>query len=204
MKNIDELKFDENGLIPVIAQDYRTKEVLMLAYMNAASLEKTLNGGKMCYYSRSRNSLWVKGETSGHYQTVIEARYDCDNDALLFLVEQEGVACHTGEMSCFYRNLTDMKNGAIRMTFDKLTEIIKDRRDNPKEGSYTNYLFGKGLDKILKKVGEEASEVIIAAKNQSGEEITYETADLIYHLSVLLVNSNLTWDDIRDELAKRH
>jgi len=216
MLDINELKFDERGLIPTIAQDYETKEVLMLAYMNAFSIEKTINEGRMCYYSRSRNAVWVKGETSGHYQTVIAAKYDCDNDALLFLVKQEGVACHTGERSCFYRELTDTANhqtasqpsagwpDADSAILSELIRTIKDRRDNPVESSYTNYLLEKGLDKILKKVGEEASEVIIAAKNLNNDEITCETADLIYHVSVLLVNAGLTWNNVFGELSKRH
>lgn len=225
MENISELKFNESGLIPAIAQDYETKEVLMLAYMNAESLAKTLEGGKMCYYSRSRKQLWLKGETSGHFQTVVEAKYDCDLDSLLFLVKQEGAACHTGEHSCFYRSIPDSGKAqagtaenviaekceisadqaalARKEILYRLYEVIEGRRKNPVEGSYTNYLFEKGLDKILKKVGEETAEVIIAAKNQDKCELTYETSDLMYHLSVLMVNAGITWDDIFTELDKR-
>lgn len=220
MENISELKFDKSGLIPAIAQDYETKDVLMLAYMNAESLAKTLECGKMCYYSRSRNQLWLKGETSGHFQRVVEAKYDCDLDSLLFLVKQEGVACHTGERSCFYRNISSSSNAVdsaaesektalqltspgLNETLYKLYEVIEGRRKNPVEGSYTNYLFDKGLDKILKKVGEETAEVIIAAKNLDKSEIIYEASDLMYHLSVLLSNSGITWDDIFTELDRR-
>lgn len=204
--NINELKFDERGLIPAIAQDFASKEVLMLAYMNAEALAKTLDGGLMCYYSREREKLWVKGETSGHFQKVIEAKYDCDLDSLLFLVEQEGAACHTGERSCFYRNLKEADGTVTEQRWNelyKLYQVIEGRRKNPVEGSYTNYLFEKGLDKILKKVGEETAEVIIAAKNCDKSEITYETADLMYHASVLLSYSGVTWDDIFKELHRR-
>ncbi|MDR3090775.1 MAG: bifunctional phosphoribosyl-AMP cyclohydrolase/phosphoribosyl-ATP diphosphatase HisIE [Clostridiales bacterium] len=200
--NVSELKFDERGLLPAITQDAATLRVLMLAYMNREALERTLSGGKMCYFSRSRKQLWLKGETSGHFQYVETAYYDCDADALLFLVRQEGAACHTGEFSCFHR-----PSGAYEPPFDILDglyKIITDRRDNPVSGSYTNYLFAKGLDKILKKVGEEAAEVIIAGKNLDKAEITAETADLIYHLNAALVAAGVRWDDVRAELSRRH
>jgi phosphoribosyl-ATP pyrophosphohydrolase/phosphoribosyl-AMP cyclohydrolase len=209
MIDLKELKYGADGLIPAIAQDAATREVLMLGYMNEQALKQTLETGKMCYYSRSRQTLWVKGETTGHYQNVVGAKYDCDMDTLLFTVNQQGVACHTGEYSCFYRNLTDGDNpegGTAEAPHASLYDtfaVIKGRQANPVAGSYTNYLFEKGLDKILKKVGEETAEVIIAAKNRDNSEIIYETADLIYHLSVLLANSEITWDDIFAELKKR-
>ena len=201
----DALKFDSAGLIPAIAQDFETGEVLMLAYMNKESLALTLETGKMCYFSRERGALWVKGETSGHYQSVVGAKYDCDADALLFFVKQEGAACHTGEKTCFYREILS-KSKAPRAGFavlSRLTAVVRDRLKNPKENSYTNYLFGKGIDKILKKVGEETAEVIIASKNHEQEQITNETADLLYHLTVLLVNEGLTWNDVFDCLEAR-
>jgi len=212
-----ELKFDEKGLIPVVTKDVKNGEVLMLAYMNKEALEKTLETGKVHYWSRSRNKLWRKGETSGHYQLVKSIKVDCDGDALLVTVEQQGAACHTGHYSCFYRKLdkggieeiednsTDevIENKNKSAILQELYDVIVDRNKNPKEGSYTNYLFEKGLDKILKKVGEETAEVIIAAKNKSFEEIRYEIADLVYHLFVLMVERGLKPDDIYDELRKR-
>ncbi len=196
------VKFDENGLVPVIAQDYLTKQVLMLAYMNQEALDKTLETGQVHYYSRSRKELWLKGETSGHFQNLKKICYDCDGDALLVFVEQVGVACHTGERTCFHNTLREFE-AVPDDILQKLHYLISDRKANPKEGSYTNYLFDKGIDKILKKVGEETAEVIIAAKNKDKGEITYETADLLYHLSVLLVESGLDWEDINAELRKR-
>jgi len=211
------LKFDEKGLIPVVTKDVNSGEVLMLAYMNKEALEKTLETGKVHYWSRSRNKLWKKGETSGNYQLVRSIRVDCDGDALLVMAEQKGGACHTGHYSCFYRELDSegIKEAEVNISSEaaeskdksailqELYDVIVDRNKNPKEGSYTNYLFEKGLDKILKKVGEESAEVIIAAKNKSFEEIRYEIADLVYHLFVLMVERGLKPDDIYDELRKR-
>lgn len=206
----DEIKFNADGLIPAVVQDFRTNEVLMLAYMNEESLEKTLAEGKACYYSRSRQKLWVKGETSGHYQLVKDILVDCDADTLLLKVEQiEGTACHTGERTCFHRELK--KDGSLEKnsegtlnTVEKLYNLIQDRKVNPPEGrSYTAYLFREGQDKILKKVGEESAEVIIASKNNSADEIIYEASDLVFHLLVLLNYHGLTMSDIYAELEKR-
>ena len=204
-KPFEEFKTDDAGLVPCIVQDYRTDQVLMLAYMNKESYEKTIETGVMTYYSRSRDELWVKGETSGHYQYVKELRLDCDSDTILAKVHQIGAACHTGEYSCFFtelakREYTDINPLTIlKEDFD----VIKNRKENPKEGSYTNYLFSKGTDKILKKIGEEASEIIIAAKNPEPEELTYEMADFLYHMMVLMAEKGLTWEDITGELANR-
>lgn len=211
MEFLKDLKFDSQGLIPAIAQDAVSGEVLMCAYMNQESLEKTIETGRATYFSRSRQQLWVKGETSGHFQTVKEIFLDCDGDALVLKVEQEGAACHTGNRSCFYRKLVDGKlveiptEGAVspQILYD-VYNVIVDRVKNPKEGSYTNYLFEKGIDKMLKKVGEESAEVIIASKNYVKAEVQYETADLMYHLSVVLVEQGLTWDDVFAELASRY
>jgi len=199
-----ELKYDQNGLIPAIAQDIISGRVLMLAYMNEESLKLTMETGYTHYFSRSRNQLWKKGETSGHLQAVKTIRYDCDADTLLLEVEQTGNACHTGEYSCFFNNLyeaADIPTGVDML--HELYEVIQDRKVNPKEGSYTNFLYNKGIDKIVKKVGEEACEVVIAAKNGSKEEICYETADLIYHLFVLLAQQNIPLEDIYKELKSR-
>jgi phosphoribosyl-ATP pyrophosphohydrolase/phosphoribosyl-AMP cyclohydrolase len=218
---LDELRFDDRELIPVIVQDYKTGEVLMLAYMNRESLGKTISTGKAHYWSRSRNKLWLKGETSGNFQQVVKIQLDCDGDALLLKVAQQGVACHTGNKSCFYKTIHDTgteepgneeheKEHAGEITagnrakiLEELYNVIADRKVNPREGSYTNYLFNKGLDKILKKVGEEASEVIIAAKNESREELKYEIADFLYHVLVLMVEQGLTLEDIYGELRNR-
>ncbi len=199
------VKFNSHGLVPAIAQDYLTKEVLMLAYMNQEALDKTLETKKAHYFSRSRRQLWLKGETSGHFQNVKGIFYDCDCDTVLLLVEQEGVACHTGNKTCFFNTAYDegVEKRAEPNTLVQLHNLISDRKNNPKEGSYTNYLFDKGLDKILKKVGEETSEVIIGSKNLSPQEVTYETADLMYHLTVLLVQLGVKWEDIFEELKKR-
>lgn len=211
MKFINELKFDEKGLIPAVVQDVDTNRVLMVAYMNRESIEKTLESGKCTYFSRSRQKLWVKGETSGHFQYLKEMLVDCDCDTLLVKVEQVGEACHTGNKSCFYREVEDGALAEIELShiadagiFDDLYKVVVDRRDNPKEGSYTNYLLEKGIDKILKKVGEECSEVIIGAKNADKEEIQYEVADLIYHLTVMLCERGLSWKDVYSELAERY
>lgn len=208
MDFINEVKFNEKGLVPAIAQDYKTKEVLMLAYMNEESLKKTMETKRAHYYSRSRERLWLKGEESGHFQYVKDIRYDCDKDTILLIVEQIGAACHTGERTCFYRSAIgdlgaeEEKMQSASVLYD-IQGTITDRRDNPKEGSYTNYLISKGNDKILKKIGEEAAEVIIATKNQNKDEIIYEVSDLMYHLSVGLVHNGLSWDDIFNELRKR-
>ncbi|MBQ4463048.1 MAG: bifunctional phosphoribosyl-AMP cyclohydrolase/phosphoribosyl-ATP diphosphatase HisIE [Eubacterium sp.] len=201
----EEFRTNHAKLIPCIVQDYKTNQVLMLAYMNQESYERTIETGVMTYYSRSRDEIWVKGETSGHYQYVKELRLDCDSDTILAKVHQIGAACHTGEYSCFFtelakREYTDINPLTIlKEDFD----VIKHRKDNPKEGSYTNYLFSKGTDKILKKIGEEASEIIIAAKNPENEELTYEMADFLYHMMVLMAEKGLTWEDITGELANR-
>ena len=203
--DFSEFKTDENGLIPCITQDYRTSEVLMLAYMSKESFEQTVATGKMTYYSRSRKELWCKGDTSGHYQYVKELRLDCDNDTLLAKVHQVGAACHTGEYSCFFNKLAKrdyIDTNPITILKEDF-EVIKNRKENPREGSYTNYLFTKGLDKILKKCGEEAAEIIIAAKNEDKDELTYEMADFLYHMMVLMAEKGIDWTDITKELANR-
>jgi len=201
------LKFDEKGLIPVITQDYRTNKVLMQAYMNAESLKLTQETGKAVYFSRSRSKLWVKGEESGHFQYVKEILSDCDGDCLLLKVEQVEAACHTNNYSCFYRTLDGEEyDGKVlpdpSILYD-VYDVICDRIVNPKEGSYTNYLFEKGIDKICKKVGEEAAEVIIGAKNRSADELRYEGADLIFHLLVLMKEVGVSPEEIFVELQKR-
>lgn len=208
---MDNIKFDSNGLIPVITQDYQNKDVLMLAYMNEEALNKTIQTNKVHYFSRSRKQLWLKGETSGHYQIVKNVTYDCDKDTLLIQVDQIGVACHTGHRSCFYRDINDNENNEIvvkpiyfdaRMLKDEYDTIVE-RKNNPKEDSYTNYLLDKGIDKTLKKIGEEASEVIIAAKNNDKEEIICEIADLLYHTMVAMVQTDINWEDIFKEIGNR-
>ncbi|MGI5850031.1 MAG: bifunctional phosphoribosyl-AMP cyclohydrolase/phosphoribosyl-ATP diphosphatase HisIE [Christensenellales bacterium] len=198
------IKFDEKGLVPVVVQDVNTNAVLMMAYMNRESLEKTLKTKKMVYFSRSRNCLWEKGETSGNFQTLHELKIDCDGDTLLALVSQQGVACHTGNYSCFFESLhgESSYSGGYAI-IDELFKVIEDRKANPKEGSYTNYLFEKGIDKILKKVGEESAEVIIAAKNASPDEIKYESADLLYHLLVMFCERGLCPSEVFAELNRR-
>jgi len=203
--DFSEFKLSENGLVPVVVQDYRTSEVLMLAYMNAQSYIQTIETGRMTYFSRSRNELWVKGETSGHFQYVKSLMLDCDNDTILAKVRQVGAACHTGNYSCFFKKLAE-RDYATANPLKILEEdynIIVERKNNPRKGSYTNYLFDKGIDKILKKCGEEASEIIIAAKNEGGEELKYEIADFLYHMMVLMAECNLDWDDITRELTNR-
>ncbi|MCC3868305.1 bifunctional phosphoribosyl-AMP cyclohydrolase/phosphoribosyl-ATP diphosphatase HisIE [Terrisporobacter mayombei] len=200
---INALKFDEKGLIPVVVQDVDTKEVLMLAYMNKESMKKTLTDKKATYFSRSREELWTKGETSGNNQQVVGFYYDCDKDSILLMVKQKGVACHTGNHSCFFNEIFSDEEVLKSELIQRLYKLIKERKNNPKEGSYTNYLFDKGLDKILKKVGEESTEVIIGAKNENKDEIIYEISDLVYHIIVLMVNSNVTIEDIKDELQGR-
>lgn len=200
-----EFKLNENGLIPVIVQDYKTNEVLMMAYMNEEAFDHTVKTGRMTYYSRSRQCQWVKGETSGHYQYVRSLAVDCDRDTILAKVEQVGAACHTGNRSCFYTTIVGTDHDAKNplQVFESVYNTILDRRQNPKEGSYTNYLFEKGLDKILKKVGEEATEIVIAAKNPNPEEVKYEISDFLYHAMVLMVERGVTWEDITGELADR-
>lgn len=202
---ISELKFDDKGLIPAIIQDYTNGQVLMLAYMNEQSLRKTMETGQTCFYSRSRDELWHKGETSGHFQNVKGISYDCDADALLIKVEQTGAACHTGHRSCFFNTVVEQPDAVKEDALAELYDVIVDRKNNPKEGSYTDYLFEKGIDKILKKVGEESAEVIIAAKNGAYDEVRWEVADLFYHVLVLLVQQGMTLDDIYAELkGRRH
>ena len=204
--DMSKIKFDGNGLVPAIAQDARTGRVLMLAYMNAQSLQMTLDSGYATYFSRSRQQLWRKGETSGHTQRVLEMRYDCDGDALLLTVEQEGPACHTGEISCFHNAILTADEEDLPPTsgvVQQVYNVICDRKAHPREGSYTNYLLDKGVEKICKKVGEEASETIIAAMKRSKTEVCYEAADLVYHLLVLLFEQGVTPDDLWAELARR-
>lgn len=204
--DISSIKFDANGLVPAIAQDAQTGAVLMLAYMNAESLQQTLESGYATYYSRSRQKLWRKGETSGHTQRVLSISYDCDGDAILMQVEQTGPACHTGAYSCFHNELRradpdDMP--ATSAIVQQVYEVIADRKVHPREGSYTNYLLEKGVEKICKKVGEEASETIIAAMKGNQEEVTYEAADLVYHLLVLLFQQGVNPQQVWEELARR-
>lgn len=198
-------KLNSDGLIPVIVQDYKTNQVLMLAYMNEEAYEKTIRNGRMTYFSRSRQSLWLKGETSGHFQYVKSLSYDCDNDTLLAKVEQIGAACHTGSYSCFFNDIIsyDFEEKSPLSVLTDVYDVIMDRKANPKEGSYTNYLFDKGIDKILKKVGEEATEIVIAAKNPNPNEIKYEISDFLYHVMVLMAEKGVTWDEIMTELANR-
>ena len=203
MVEIAELKFDEKGLIPAIMADARTKKVLTLAYMNEESLRITLEKGLACFWSRSRQELWLKGETSGNYQHVVSVTADCDRDALLLLVEPDGPACHLGTESCFSYPLWE-RDGEEPFTLEGLMQLIEGRKTEKKEGSYTTYLFEKGLDKILKKVGEETTEVIIAAKAQDKKETIYEIADLAYHLLVLMTEAGISIDDVRTEPASRH
>lgn len=199
----DTVKFDERGLICAIAQDVHGGRVLMQAYMNAEALEKTFETGYAHYYSRSRRCLWKKGETSGHVQKVVSATFDCDNDCLLMQVEQTGAACHTGNRSCFFRHEYGEERADVGF-FAELEEIVRDRKEHPVEGSYTSYLFERGIDKIAKKTGEEAVEVVLAAKNESREEFVGECADLLYHLTVLLEEKGVSYADICAELKNRH
>lgn len=200
---LEDLAFDENGLLPAVVQDAASGTVLTLAYMNKESLEKTIETGETWFYSRSRQSLWNKGETSGNKQLVKRINYDCDKDALLFQVEPLGPACHTGEVTCFNETL-DQKELPSLDIVTQVIDKIKDRRENPVPGAYTTYLFEKGIDKMLKKVGEETSEVIIAAKNEDKEELTAEISDLFYHLLVVMETSGVTLNEIKAELLKRH
>lgn len=202
----EQLKKDENGLIPVVVQDYRTNEVLQVAYMNEEAYKSTLRIGKMCYYSRSRKAQWLKGETSGHFQYVKSLTTDCDMDTILAKVSQVGAACHTGAYSCFFNEIVkreyEESHNPLKV-FEDVFAVIQDRKVNPKEGSYTNYLFEKGIDKILKKLGEEATEIVIAAKNPNPNEIKYEISDFLYHMMVLMAEKNVSWEDITTELANR-
>lgn len=203
--DFSEFKLNEAGLIPVIVQHYKTKEVLMMAYMDCDAYEHTIRTGKMTYYSRSRQTRWVKGETSGHFQYVKSLTLDCDKDTILAKVEQVGPACHTGSPTCFFQAIAGEEPDEMNplKVFESIYETILDRKRNPKEGSYTNYLFEKGIDKILKKIGEEATELVIAAKNPNPEEIKYELSDFLYHAMVLMVERGVTWEDIVKELADR-
>ncbi|NMS91304.1 bifunctional phosphoribosyl-AMP cyclohydrolase/phosphoribosyl-ATP diphosphatase HisIE [Clostridioides difficile] len=201
------VKFDDKGLVPVVVQDVVSKDVLMLAYMNEDAIKKTLKDKVACYFSRSRQELWIKGETSGNTQKVVKMSYDCDVDTILLLVEQTGVACHTGNYSCFYRDLFDdtdkIESEVEKSILKELYNLINERKNNPIEGSYTNYLFDKGIDKILKKVGEESSEVIIASKNTDKSELIYEISDLVYHTLVLMIEKDVKIDEIKKELLNR-
>ncbi len=218
-----DFKYNEQGLMPAVVQDAETKDILMLAYVNEESLKLSLEKGETVFYSRSRQELWHKGETSGNTQEIKEIFYDCDQDTILFLVDPAGPACHTGETSCFYRKIaedTDAKAAEMNQkeiaaqnieidfaeenVIDNLYELILSRKEEMPEESYTSYLFEKGIDKILKKIGEESAEVIIAAKNEPEEELVYESSDLVYHMLVLLVERGITPAQIRKELFKRH
>ncbi len=201
----EELTKNSDGLVPVVVQEYRTKEVLMVAYMNQEALEATVKTGRMTYYSRSRKAQWVKGETSGHFQFVKSLTADCDKDTILAKVSQIGPACHTGSHSCFFREIIAREciDTDPLKVFEDVYGVILDRKAHPKEGSYTNYLFDKGIDKILKKLGEEATEIVIAAKNPDKEEIKYEISDFLYHMMVLMAEKDVSWEEITRELARR-
>lgn len=204
--NWADFKLNSDGMLPVIVQDYKTNEVLMMAYMNEEAYLNTMKTGKMTYYSRSRQELWLKGDTSGHFQYVKSLHADCDMDTLLAKVSQVGAACHTGARSCFFnevckKDYTESSNPLE--VFEEVFGVIKDRKLHPKEGSYTNYLFDKGIDKILKKLGEEATEIVIAAKNPNANEIKYEISDFLYHMMVLMAEKDVTWEEITTELANR-
>ena len=203
MINISDLKFNEKGLIPAIVVDAITKKVLTLAYMNKESLEISIEKGLTCFYSRSRSELWLKGETSGNYQHIVSITADCDNDALVVMVEKDGPACHTGTDSCFTKPVFE-SDELHEFSYQGLIDLIRGRKTDKKEGSYTTYLFEKGLDKILKKVGEECTEVIIAAKADDKKETIYEIADLAYHVMVLMIEMGISLEDIHKELASRH
>lgn len=202
----EDLQKNPEGLVPVIAQDYRTGEVLMMAYMNEEAYKQTIRTGRMTYFSRSRGELWLKGETSGHFQYVKSLTADCDKDTLLAKISQVGAACHTGARSCFFNEILkkdyEEESNPLQV-FEEVFGVIQDRKIHPKEGSYTNYLFDKGIDKILKKLGEEATEIVIAAKNPNANEIKYEISDFLYHMMVLMAEKNISWEEITEELARR-
>ncbi|AET66429.1 phosphoribosyl-ATP pyrophosphohydrolase [Desulfosporosinus orientis DSM 765] len=212
--DLSKIRWDAHGLVPAIVQDAETKEVLMLAYMNEESLRRTLLEGKACYYSRSRQSLWLKGETSGHFQEIVDMKFDCDQDALLLTVKQIGMACHENYFSCFHYDLTNQgfkgigepevrSEPTLGRTLELLAGVIRSRNLERPEGAYTTYLFEKGIDKILKKVGEESAEVIIAAKNADSEEIRCEVSDLFYHVLVMLEERGVGVEEVSRELSKR-
>ena len=203
MLDINSLKFDEKGLIPAVVTDAENGKVLTVAYMNKESLKISMEKGLTCFYSRSRNELWLKGETSGNYQHIVSITADCDKDALLVKVKKDGPACHTGADSCF-NDLVYESDELSEFSIDALAKLIEGRKTDKKEGSYTTYLFEKGIDKILKKVGEECTEVIIAGKADDKKETIYEISDLVYHVLVLMIEMGITPDDIKKELASRH
>lgn len=203
------LKFEAGGLIPAVVQNEETKEILMVAYMNADTIKQTAKTGRATFWSRSRQEVWVKGETSGNFMYVKEIRVDCDCDCLVLIVNPAGPACHTGNRSCFFRKIEngklveDIQESSKSDIIAREQAVIIDRKEHPEDGSYTNYLFDKGEDKILKKVGEEAAEVVIAGKNRDKDEICYEVSDLMYHLTVMLVDNGMTWEDIYKEMERR-
>ena len=203
MTEIDQLKFDEKGLIPAVIVEAGTHRLLMVAYMNRESLRISMETGKTCFWSRSRQELWTKGETSGNYQHIVSITADCDLDTLKVVVEKDGPACHTGAETCFFNPVYQSEEKSD-FTLDALMELIRGRKTNPQEGSYTTYLFQKGLDKILKKIGEESTEVIIAAKDNDPKETIYEISDLVYHVMVMMIQQGISLEDIRRELASRH
>ncbi len=203
MTEIDQLKFDEKGLIPAVIVEAGTHQLLMVAYMNRESLKISMETGKTCFWSRSRQELWTKGETSGNYQHIVSITADCDLDTLKVVVEKDGPACHTGAETCFFNPVYQSEEKSD-FTPDALMELIRGRKTNPQEGSYTTYLFQKGLDKILKKIGEESTEVIIAAKDNDPKETIYEISDLVYHVMVMMIEQGISLEDIRRELASRH
>lgn len=203
MVNIEELKFDQNGLIPAIVTDADSKKVLTLAYMNKESLKISMEKKLTCFYSRSRQELWLKGETSGNYQHIVSIITDCDKDALLIDVIKDGPACHLGTDSCFEYPVFKGQEKVL-FSYEKLMDMINDRKSNPKESSYTTYLFAKGMDKILKKIGEEATEVVIAAKDNDKANTVYEISDLMYHIMVLMCQMGISTEDIKNEMASRH
>lgn len=203
MTEIDRLKFDEKGLIPAVIVEAGTHELLMVAYMNRESLKISMETGKTCFWSRSRQELWTKGETSGNYQHIVSITADCDLDTLKVVVEKDGPACHTGAETCFFNPVYQSEEKSD-FTPDALMELIRGRKTDPQEGSYTTYLFQKGLDKILKKIGEESTEVIIAAKDNDPKETVYEISDLVYHVMVMMIEQGISLEDIRRELASRH
>ena len=204
MFDIEKLKFDEKGLIPAIVVDDETGKVLTLAYMNKESLKISLEKKLTCFWSRSRQELWLKGETSGNYQHIVSINADCDMDALTVRVRKDGPACHTGEDTCFFNTVFENEEIAPAFSVQSLVDTIEGRKLDPKEGSYTTYLFEKGIDKILKKVGEESTEVIIAGKADDKAETIYEISDLMYHVLVLMIEMGISVDDIMNELKSRH